>query len=108
MPGRVPGAGRALTGGLALGVAGLVGAADFVVVLPKVAVRAAGSAICMLVSSCGCSVSMPIAPITTSALTPNTASTDLVEPTVDRRQDVILVHSASIVPYATTRFMRRR
>jgi hypothetical protein len=76
IPGLVPAAGRAVTGGAALDVAGNEGGAAFVLVDPNV-IRGGDACIFGVPAPIGVSASRPIAPIATAAPTPIAASADL-------------------------------
>jgi hypothetical protein len=84
-PGMVPGAGSALTGGLALGVAGLDRGAVGALVFPRVISCGVACAIGLLGAPGDCCASTPTDPTVTAARTPNAISADFIETMFRRR-----------------------
>jgi hypothetical protein len=83
IPGLVPGAGSALTGGAALGITGNEGGGAIVLVVANVIRGGDVCAICMT-ESLDLSVSRPTAPIATAPPTPIAASADLYRAVFNR------------------------
>ncbi|MGY4652596.1 hypothetical protein ACVWWN_006392 [Mycobacterium sp. URHB0021] len=79
----VPGAGSALTGGLALGVAGLDRGADGVFVFPRL-ISCGACAIGLLGAPGDCWANTPSDPTVTAAPTPIAISADFIETTFRR------------------------